>query len=60
MIAQKKVDVLLSTENAVDIDEMDQVTCPFCAAMFDTIIADWVECPCCGAEIDLTERDENE
>ena len=43
-----------------DIDEMNQVLCPFCGAMFDTILSDVVECPCCGAEIDLTERGENE
>ena len=60
MIAPKKVDVLLSTENAVDTDEMDQVTCPFCGAMFDTILADVVECSCCGAKIDLTENEGDE
>ena len=31
------------------LDEMDQVTCPACGAMFDTILADVVECPCCCA-----------
>jgi len=41
-------DVLLS------VAEMDQVTCPECGAMFDTIITDFVECPRCGVEIDLT------
>ena len=37
-----------------DIDEMDQVICPFCGAMFDTILADVVECPCCCASIELS------
>ena len=47
-------DVLLS------VDEMDQVTCPFCDAMFDTILSDVVECPCCGAKIHLSTADNTE
>ena len=41
-----------------DEQEMDQVTCPECGAMFNTYNVDGVECPCCGLIFEPSEEDE--